>query len=75
MGAVLHTVNIRLSPEHIACILNHAESRFVLVDECLLPLLEKVKDRLVHVEGYIAQCRLGKTFRRPLYSLTIPMRT
>ncbi|WP_426452925.1 long-chain fatty acid--CoA ligase [Paenibacillus sp. S-38] len=71
MGAVLHTVNIRLSPEHIAYILNHAESRFVLVDECLLPLLERVKDRLVHVEGYIVMAEgegLPETSLQPPYS-------
>ncbi|MFN0224193.1 long-chain fatty acid--CoA ligase [Paenibacillus sp. KR2-11] len=71
MGAVLHTVNIRLSPEHIAYILNHAQSRFVLVDECLLPVLEKVKDELASVEGFIVMSEgkeLPQTALQPLYS-------
>ena len=31
MGAVLHTVNFRLSPEDIACIIHHAEDSVLLV--------------------------------------------
>lgn len=32
-GAILHMVNIRLSPEHIAYIINHAEDKILLIDE------------------------------------------
>ncbi|EED36801.1 acyl-CoA synthetase [Luminiphilus syltensis NOR5-1B] len=32
MGGVMHTINCRLSPEHIAYIINHAEDRFLIVD-------------------------------------------
>lgn len=39
MGAVLHTLNIRLTPEQIAYIANHAEDRVVIVDASLAPLL------------------------------------
>ncbi|MEI5906433.1 long-chain fatty acid--CoA ligase [Bacillus spongiae] len=52
-GAVLHTINFRLSPEHIIYIINHAEDRFLLVDADLVPLLEKIKDKLRNVKGYI----------------------
>src|SRR5579884_4033793 len=38
MGAVLHTVNIRLSPEQIAYIINDAGDRVLAVDKQLLPL-------------------------------------
>jgi len=41
MGAVLHTLNLRLSPEQLAFIANDAGDSIVLVDETLLPLLEK----------------------------------
>jgi fatty-acyl-CoA synthase len=46
MGGVLHTLNLRLAPEEIAYIVNHAEDRFILVDDVLLPLLEKFKARI-----------------------------
>ena len=42
-GGVLHTLNLRLSPEDIAFIANDAGDRFVIVDDVLVPLLEKVK--------------------------------
>ncbi len=42
MGAVLHTLNIRLFPEQIAYIVNHADDRVLLVDAVLLPLLDTV---------------------------------
>jgi fatty-acyl-CoA synthase len=42
-GAVLHTLNLRLHPDELAYIVNHAEDRAVLVDESLLPLWEQVR--------------------------------
>jgi fatty-acyl-CoA synthase len=42
-GGVLHTLNLRLHPEELAYIVSHANDRIVLVDECLLPLWEKVE--------------------------------
>src|SRR5664279_1041999 len=42
MGAVLHTLNIRLFPEQLVYIANHAEDRIVIVDDSLVPLLAKV---------------------------------
>ena len=36
-GAILHMVNIRLSPEHIAYVINHAEDEILLVDDNLVP--------------------------------------
>lgn len=53
MGAVLHTINIRLSPEHLAYIINHAEDQVVLVDEDLIPILEKIQDQLPTVKAYV----------------------
>ena len=43
MGAVLHTLNLRLSPEDIAYIANHAGDRILIVDDVLLPLYEKFR--------------------------------
>ena len=42
-GAVLHTLNLRLPPEDIAFIASDAGDRMVIVDDVLLPLLEKAK--------------------------------
>src|SRR4051812_6219007 len=42
MGAVLHTLNIRLFPEQVGYIANHAEDRVVIVDSSLIPLLARV---------------------------------
>ncbi|ATB30051.1 long-chain fatty acid--CoA ligase [Melittangium boletus] len=41
MGAVLHTLNLRLHPNDLGYIARHAEDRFIVVDRSLLPLLEK----------------------------------
>ena len=49
MGAVLHTLNIRLFPEQLTYIANHAEDRVVIVDDSLVDLLAQgaahVRDR------------------------------
>ncbi|MEB3370295.1 long-chain fatty acid--CoA ligase [Saccharopolyspora mangrovi] len=42
MGAVLHTLNIRLFPEQLVYVANHAEDHVVLVDHTLLPLFAKL---------------------------------
>jgi acyl-CoA synthetase (AMP-forming)/AMP-acid ligase II len=42
MGAVLHTLNIRLFPDQLIYIANHAEDEIVLVDGSLIPLLARV---------------------------------
>jgi fatty-acyl-CoA synthase len=51
-GGVLQTLNLRLAPPDLAYIANHAEDRFLIVDDILLPLYDKFKD-LVHFERVI----------------------
>ncbi|MEP7019898.1 MAG: long-chain fatty acid--CoA ligase [Pseudonocardiales bacterium] len=46
MGAVLHTLNVRLFPEQLIYVANHAEDHVVVVDNTLVPLLAKVLPRL-----------------------------
>jgi len=46
IGAVLQTVNWRLSAEQIAYTINHAEARTVVIHADFLPVLEKIRDRL-----------------------------
>ena len=49
MGAVLHTLNIRLGPDDLAYIINHAHDRLIMVDADLLPALERVAERIPSV--------------------------
>ena len=51
MGAVLHTLNIRLFPEQVVYIANHAEDRVVIVDTTLIPLLAKVLPQMTTVRA------------------------
>jgi fatty-acyl-CoA synthase len=53
MGAVLHTLNIRLFPEQLSYVVNHAEDKIVLVDASLVPLLGKVANELKTVEHFV----------------------
>src|ERR1700691_6388325 len=50
MGAVLHTLNIRLFPEQFAFIINHAEDSVIIVDSSLVPALAKVRDQIPTVK-------------------------
>src|SRR5210317_1827526 len=46
LGAVLHTVNVRLSPEQIVFTIDHAEDDFILLNSEFLPVIEQVKGRI-----------------------------
>lgn len=46
MGAILHTINIRLSPEQILYTINHAQDDVILVHHEFLPLYEQIADRI-----------------------------
>ena len=59
MGAVLHTLNIRLSPADLEYIINHANDRVIFADEDLLPLLEPLWDKIPCVELLVI-CRHGE---------------
>src|SRR5215471_21705933 len=53
MGAVLHTLNLRLAPEQLAFIINHAGDRVIIVDGSLVPVLARVTHELKTVEQFI----------------------
>jgi fatty-acyl-CoA synthase len=53
MGAVLHTINIRLPARQVAFTVNHAEDRVVIVDGTLLPLFAQALPQLTTVEAVI----------------------
>jgi fatty-acyl-CoA synthase len=42
-GGILHTLNLRLHPHEIATIAKHAGDRFLLIDDVLLPVLDKFR--------------------------------
>jgi fatty-acyl-CoA synthase len=53
IGAVLHTVNIRLSPDQVLFTMNHAEDDLVLVHDDFLPLVEQIQGQLTTVKGFL----------------------
>ena len=53
MGAVLHTLNLRLFPEQLAYVIEHAQDKIIIVDASVLPLLLKVADQLSTVQAYV----------------------
>ncbi len=61
-GAILHTLNLRLHPAEIAAIACHAQDRFLLIDDVLLPVFEKFRASVpferVIVVPYAGSCPL-----------------
>src|SRR5207244_10004150 len=53
MGAVLHTLNLRLFPEQLAYTIADAEDRVLFVDKTLLPLLNQVAGRIPSVRAIV----------------------
>jgi len=66
MGAVLHTLNIRLIPAQLAYIINHAEDKVVFVDASLLPLIERIKDQITDVENFVIMNDTGQPVQTAL---------
>jgi fatty-acyl-CoA synthase len=58
MGAVLHTLNLRLFPEQLIYIANHAEDQVIIVDSTLIPLLAGVLPHLTTLR-HIVVCGGG----------------
>lgn len=52
-GRVLHTLNIRLFPEQLTYIANHAEDEVIFVDRTVLPLLWKLVDTMTTVKHVV----------------------
>jgi fatty-acyl-CoA synthase len=53
MGAVLHTINVRLSPEQILYTIEHAEDDVLLVHADFLPILETIRGRIDTVRAFV----------------------
>jgi fatty-acyl-CoA synthase len=66
MGAVVHTINIRLAAEDIVYIINHAADKVLLIDPDLAPIIEELAPRLESVEHFIIMTG------DPEFSTTLP---
>ena len=53
IGAVLHTVNIRLSAEQLVYTISHAEDTVIIVNSDFLPILDQIKGRIDTVKKFI----------------------
>lgn len=69
-GAVLHTLNLRLAPEQLVYIINHAEDQAIFVDIDLVPLLEGIKERIPTVKHIVV---MSDTLDIPGTSLANPL--
>ena len=57
MGAVLHTINVRLSPDQILYTIDHAEDDVILVHEDFIPLVEQIRERIDRMPNARARAR------------------
>lgn len=73
MGAVLHTLNLRLFPPELAYVVNHAEDRIIILDALVAPLLARVIPELRTVEHLVLigpgdTTSLRQAFKGPITS-------
>lgn len=71
-GAMLHCINVRLAEEHVVYTITHAEDKVLFFDDILLPMVERVYDRIkdtVQAFVYMSdQPGLPETIIEPLYA-------
>ena len=65
MGAVLHPLNIRLFPDQLEFVANHAEDKVIIVDPTLVPLLQPLLPRFSTVEHVIVTGGAASTIEVP----------
>ncbi|MGA2836190.1 MAG: long-chain fatty acid--CoA ligase [Acidimicrobiales bacterium] len=53
MGAVLHTLNLRLFPEQLSYVINHAEDQVIICNASIAPLLARVRDQIPTVRHIV----------------------
>jgi fatty-acyl-CoA synthase len=58
MGAVMHTINIRLPQDQLVYTINHAEDDIILVNSDFLPLLEPIQDQISRVKQFVVMTDL-----------------
>ncbi len=71
-GAVLLQLNLRLPPQDLSYVVNHAEAKFIFVDETLMPIAEAIAPMCKTVKGYVVLTDRDladiKTELSPIYS-------
>src|SRR6266567_5446185 len=53
MGAVLHTLNLRLFPQHLEFIIQDAEDKVLFVDQPLVPLLKPLAGKIPSIQQFV----------------------
>ena len=53
VGAVLHTLNLRLADDQLAYIINHADDRVIFTDASLYPVIERLRSQIPGVERIV----------------------
>ncbi|MEM9953439.1 MAG: long-chain fatty acid--CoA ligase [Chloroflexota bacterium] len=61
MGAVVHTLNLRLPSDQLTYIVNHAEDKIIFVDHTLIKLLEPLAPQLTTVEHFVVMGGMPET--------------
>ncbi len=72
MGAVVHTLNIRLNENQLGYIINHADDQVICVDADLLPLLEKVADQMTNVKAILVMAEPGEPLPKTSLKNVLP---
>ncbi|MBL2923157.1 fatty acid--CoA ligase, partial [Klebsiella pneumoniae] len=65
MGAVLHALNIRLFPEQLVYVANHAEDKVVIVDGSLVPMFAQLLPNMKTVRHVIVANGDAATLQAP----------
>jgi len=66
IGAVLHTLNIRLSPDQLAYTINHAEDDVIIVHADFMPLLGQIRDQFTTDKKIVVISEAGPLPETPL---------
>jgi fatty-acyl-CoA synthase len=53
MGAVLHTINVRLSPAQILYTINHAEDSIILIHEDFIPIIDAIRPQITSTDRFV----------------------
>ncbi|MCJ8169785.1 fatty acid--CoA ligase [Atopomonas sediminilitoris] len=61
IGAVLHTLNVRLSPDQLLYTINHAEDKLVIINDEFLPLFKAIEDKMTTVDSTLLISDAGNT--------------
>jgi fatty-acyl-CoA synthase len=69
LGATLHTVNIRLPPEHIGYTMAHAQDEFVLIRDEFVPLATKLAGAVKSLRGVVTMSDTGSAPSVPLMNV------